>query len=256
MKRNHMWLILVFVLAAGLAVSLYFNYGLYRRGRFYYVQMNGVHIDPLGLSHFPTAESQPVRLREEQQLVVFYGDSRAASWQPPAGLEERFRFMNRGVHGETAVQSALRFPYHARPLEPDIVIVQVGINDLKTLPLFPQEQEQIIAHCKESLTQIVAQARELGATVILMTIFPQGEVPLDRRIVWSPAVAASVEEVNRYIYSLAGEGVIVLDTVPILANEEGKVQEAYRYDLLHLNEAGYAALNVELARVLADLPAE
>jgi lysophospholipase L1-like esterase len=248
-----MWLTLVIFLLAVLAVSLYFNYDLYRRSRHYYVQLNGVHVDPLGLSHFPTAESQPVRLREGQQLVLFFGDSRAAEWEVPAGLDERFRFMNRGVHGETAVQAALRFPYHARPMEPDIVVVQVGINDLKTLPLFPQQQTEIIVNCKSSLEQIVAQAREVGATVILTTIFPQGDVPLDRRIVWSPAVAEGINEVNDYIHSLAGEDVIVFDTVPILTDEEGKVREVYRFDLLHLNEVGYTALNAELVHVLAAL---
>jgi lysophospholipase L1-like esterase len=256
MNKKRMWLILLFFLAAVLAVSLYFNYDLYKRSRFYYVQLNGVHIDPLGLSHFPTATSQPVRLREGQQLVLFYGDSRAAAWQPPAGLDEQFRFMNRAVHGETAVQAALRFPYHARPMQPDILIVQVGANDLKTLPLFPRQQEQIIANLKDSLQQIVAQAHELGATVILTTVFPVGEVPLDRRIVWSPAVEDGLNEVNDFIHSLAGEGVIVMDTVPILAGENGRVRAEYSFDLLHLNESGYAALNGELAQVLATAAGE
>jgi lysophospholipase L1-like esterase len=207
----------------------------------------------LGLSHFPTATSQPVRLQEGQQLVLFFGDSRAAEWDAPAGLNEHFRFMNRGVHGETAVQAAARFPYHVRPMQPDVLIVQVGGNDLKTLPLFPQQQEQIIANCKSSLEQIVAQAREMGATVILTTVFPLGEVPLERRIVWSPAVGESISEINGFIQSLEGEGVVVLDTVPILVNEDGRVRQAYSRDLLHLNEAGYAALNGELMEVLAAL---
>jgi lysophospholipase L1-like esterase len=256
MTQKRMWVILVLLLAAGLAVSLYFNYDLYRRSRHYYVQLNGVHIDPLGLSHFPTAESQPVRLRAGQQLVVFYGDSRAAEWEAPAGLSERFRFMNRAVHGETAVQAALRFPYHARPMEPDILIVQVGANDLKTIPLFPQQEEQIIANCKDSLARIVAQARAMGAMVVLTTVFPLGQVPPERYIVWSPEVAEGINEVNAFIHSLAGEGVVVMDAGPILVDGDGRVRAEYSFDLLHLNEAGYMALNVELARVLADLPAE
>jgi hypothetical protein len=44
-----------------------------------------------------------------------------------------------------------------------------------------------------------------------------------------------------------------MDTVPVLANEAGKVRPEYSFDLLHLNEAGYAALNMELERLLTTL---
>lgn len=253
MTRTRLWLILVILLSAALLVSLFFNVTLYRRSRFYYVQLNGVHLDPLGLSRFSTATRQPVRLQEGQQLAVFFGDSRAAEWKPPVGFDEQYRFVNRGIGGETSVQAAARYPYHVRPLQPDLLIVQVGANDLKSIPLFPHLEELILTNLKNSLQQIVSQAQDQGATVILTTIFPLGEVPLERRIVWSADVAEGLEGVNDYIHSLASDSVIIMDTVPVLANESGQVRPEYSLDLLHLNETGYAALNIELEKVLTEV---
>lgn len=38
---------------------------------------------------------------------------------------------------QTSAQVVWRFAEHIAPLQPDKIILQVGINDLKTIPLFP-----------------------------------------------------------------------------------------------------------------------
>jgi lysophospholipase L1-like esterase len=45
-----------------------------------------------------------------------------------------FSFVNRGINTQTSAQVLGRFDKHVVPLHPNIVIVQVGINDLKTIP--------------------------------------------------------------------------------------------------------------------------
>ena len=87
----------------------------------------------------------------------------------------------------------------------------------------------------------------------MTTIFPVGDVPIERRPFWSDEVASAVSEVNAYIRSLEGEQVIIFDTCSILADDEGITRPEYSVDLLHLNAAGYKALNHELARILATL---
>ncbi|MGF1522456.1 MAG: SGNH/GDSL hydrolase family protein [Leptolyngbyaceae cyanobacterium] len=154
-----------------------------------------------------------------------------------------------------AIQVAQRFDHHVRPLQPDAVIVQVGINDLKAIGLFPGRREAIIAACKAHIQQIVEDSTAIGATVILTTIFPTGAVPLERQPFWSDAIAEAVVEVNNYLFTLANEQVIVLDTFTVLANSQGQVLPKYSRDELHLNAQGYAVLNDELVRLLnAHLP--
>ena len=60
----------------------------------------------------------------------------------------------------------------------------------------------------------------------------------------------AVNEVNSYLRTLGGEGVVILDTEPILTGERGIVRRAYSHDLLHLTELGYQALNEALVPAL------
>jgi lysophospholipase L1-like esterase len=165
----------------------------------------------------------------------------------------RFEFYNRGIGNQTSAQVVARFQEHVTPLQPDLIIIQVGVNDLKTIPIFPERREEIVANCKANIEQLVNQSLELDAIVVLTTIFPLGEVPLERRLFWSEDVAVAIDEVNEFISSLKQEEVLVLNTGMVLADEEGEVRKAYSRDLLHLTETGYEALNEELVIVLRDV---
>jgi lysophospholipase L1-like esterase len=228
-----------------LLVSLGLNGVLLRASRDYYQQLNAIRLAPLGLSHYPL-DADPL---PGSRNVVFFGDSRAAEWPAPEGLEG-WTFANRGIHNQTSAEVLHRFDAHVAPLEPDVVVIQVGINDLKAIPLFPGQRAEIVANCQANIAQIVARSRELGATVILTTLFPLGKVPLERRLFWSGEIEEAQEEVNDFLHTLAGEGIIVLDTAPILADGQGVLRRKYSRDLLHLTEAGYQALNAALVPVL------
>lgn len=178
--------------------------------------------------------------------VVLYGDSRASDWPPPPGLD-RFRFINRGTAAQTSAQALGRFEEDVAPLAPDVVVVQVGINDLSAIPLFPNRAEAIVAACAGNIEALVDRA---GATVILTTIFPLGDVPPERRLFSSAGMGEAVAEVNEHLLTLEGEGVLLMDTAAVLANERGRVRAAYSEDLLHLTPAGYEALNEVLERIL------
>jgi lysophospholipase L1-like esterase len=145
-----------------------------------------------------------------------------------------------------------RFDQHVLPLHPKIIIVQVGINELKTIPLFPHRKDAIISNCKANIQQIVARSVNSGATVILTTIFPIGPVPLTRQLFWSPAIAQAVLEVNAYISSLKANNILILDAYSLLV-EKGQVKSNYVRDTLHLNERGYKVLNQELTKILSTL---
>ena len=86
--------------------------------------------------------------------------------------------------------------------------------------------------------------------MILTTIFPVGEVPLERRLFWSPDVAMAVTTVNEFIKLQQGEGVTILDSA-VLEDKNGTIRNEYSLDMLHLTAAGYTALNGQLEPVLA-----
>lgn len=244
-------LVIISLLTILLLGSIALNCLLYQRGKQYYLQLNETRLDPLGLHFYNTASDQQSLTNPELTTVVFFGDSRAANWPSPD--LNQFEFINRGIGSQTSEQAVGRFGYHVKPLAPQVVVIQIGINDVKTVPLFPERQEAIIANCKENIRRLVAWSTDLGAVVIVTSIFPVGQAPLERRLFWSDEVGLAVDEVNAFIHSLRGEHVLVFDAFSLLVGEGGRIRPEYSRDLLHLNAAGYERLNAELVPVLESL---
>jgi lysophospholipase L1-like esterase len=128
--------------------------------------------------------------------------------------------------------------------------VQVCINDLKVIPLVPDQYQAIVDNCVGNLRQIIDSARAINATVILTTVFPVGTVPFERQAVWSDAVAQSVRDVNMVLQTLVADDVILFDAYAVLVGADGLIQPGYAEDDLHLNADGYAALNTAFVNIL------
>jgi lysophospholipase L1-like esterase len=205
------------------------------QGKSFYQQLQVQRLDPLGLR-----QTQPFTGGSNPSMV-FYGDSRMAEWPQPPWLPEPV--VNLGIPGQTTRQILDRFDPQLAPLRPKVVVIHAGINDLKTIPLFPQEEARIVQDCRANLQQMVERSRALGAQVVITTISPAGKLPLHRRPFWSRRVDAAIQQVNQSIHSWAGEGVLVLDTAEALSDRDGRLVPAYSRDFLHLTPEGYAQLN-------------
>ena len=250
MTSNKPPILLTLLVLALLGSSIFMNFLLFNRGKQYYLELNLTRLDPLGWNAYPLDSNPPPKTNSKVRLV-FFGDSRAASWLSPD--MEGYEFINRGIGSQTSIQTLQRFDQHIQPLQPDVVLIQVGVNDLKTIPLFPKRKELTIADCKTNIQKIVEQSKALGAVVILTPILPVGEIPLERQPFWSDDVNLAIEEVNTYIKSLASENVIIFDPFSILLDEKGVVKREYSKDELHLNEKGYEVLNQEFIQFLNSL---
>lgn len=203
--------------------------------------------DPYGLKTYPVNPDLSNR-NLNKPLVVFFGDSRTVDWPDIPNIP--FEFINRGIYGQTTEQVLGRLSAHVGSLSPQIVVVQVGVNDLADLATFPNATRNIINNCKQNIQKIVDRlAKEIKATVILTTIFPTGE---DQLLVWTEEADRAIIEVNQFIKSLKSDRVIILDSADLLADEQGKVRPIYSRDLLHLNKQGYKMLNEELLKILTN----
>ncbi|MBD1914051.1 GDSL-type esterase/lipase family protein [Leptolyngbya sp. FACHB-8] len=242
-KLSILWNALILLVLGSLA---FLNVVLFNQAKKYYLEVNQTRLDPLGLNYYPVdfegTADQP------EPRVVFLGDSRAENWPPPD--INGYEFVNRGISSQTSTQVVQRFSPHVRSLNPDIVIIQVGVNDLKTVTLFPKSRESIVHNTKANIERIVNESHSLGAAVIVTTIFPVGEVPLQRRPFWSDDISQAIDDVNAYIKTLADEQTVVFDTFPLLADGRGVLRAEYRSDELHLNAQGYAVLNAELSKLI------
>ena len=251
MKSNWLPLVAVVLVAVVFVASIGLNLLLFRRTRGYYRELNEVRLDPLGLSYYAAGGDPQLKAPADRTTVVFLGDARAADWSAPD--LKQFKFVNWGLGSQTSAQVGQRFADQVKRLQPHIVVVQVGIVDLKTILVFPERKASIVGNCKTNIQRIVEQSVNSGAQVVLTTVFPLGQVPLKRRLFWSDDVAAAIEDVNKFITSLRSENVAILDTAPVLTGRDGKINPDYTTDFLHLNAKGYAALNAELARILTSM---
>ncbi|MFM7887107.1 MAG: SGNH/GDSL hydrolase family protein [Pseudanabaena sp.] len=203
--------------------------------------------DPYELKTYPVNPDLSKR-NLNKPLVVFFGDSRTVDWPEIPNIP--FEFINRGINGQTTEQVLGRLSAHVGSLSPQIVVVQVGVNDLADLATLPNAPRNIINTCKQNIQKIVDRlAKEVKATVILTTIFPAGE---SQSLRWPEEADRAIIEVNQFIKSLKSDRVIILDAAALLADERGKVRQIYSRDLLHLNKRGYTMLNEELLKILAN----
>lgn len=231
------------VLLASLAV----NAALWQAASGFYLDVQALRLQPLEEDRVRASNLQPAT--PGRRLWVFHGDSRAAAWPAPA--LEGHEFRNLGVGGQTSAQVLQRVSSQLLPLRPDVVVLQVGINDLKTIALFPDRRDSIVADLGSNIDRIVDAARGIGAQVVLTTIFPRSaRLDLARRPFWSDDVDQAVTELNRRIASRAGPGVTVFDAATILSDDHGQVRAELARDLLHLLPPGYDLLNQALLRQL------
>ncbi|MFO7679636.1 MAG: SGNH/GDSL hydrolase family protein [Chloroflexota bacterium] len=248
MNLDTRWAALTAVLLLLLLISAGLNVVLLKQARHAMRQWALTALDPVGLR---SVEEQTMRGETAQKTVLFFGDSRAVSWTPPemAGVN----FVNRGVNGNTSEQALARFAAHVTPLQPDVLVAQVCVNDLRAIPVLPGQKSEITARCMENIDEMVKRVKEGETAVILTTIFPVQPPPPLERMYWSHDVVTAIETVNDHIRSLAGENVVVLDAHALLADEQGFLRDDYAADNLHLNAAGYRRLNEAFAPLLQEL---
>ena len=222
------------ILALLLIGSLGANLFLGRKAMHYYTLLNALRLDPLELRSYSTQE--PISTKKR---VVMLGDSRVLVW--PSIDSEYFTVYNRGIHGQTSIQVRDRFITHVQGIQPDIVVLQVGMNDLKTIGLFPERKEKILEDCKQNIRILTEKIHGLGAQLILTTTIPAGPIPLIRRPVWSDDIDIAVQDLNQYIKGFNQDGVYIFDTATL-------VNETQYLDALHLEKEAYKVLNHHLEK--------
>jgi lysophospholipase L1-like esterase len=218
----------------------------------YYRQSNDVRLDPAGLRVYADERAAPPP-PSDRPVLLFYGDSRALMWTAPSSLPD-WTIVDRGVGHQTTAQILLRFDADVPRLHPAVIVLEAGVNDLKAIASFPERRAEIIATCEENLARLVARSRDLGATVILITVFAIGDVSLVRRPMWSDDVAVAVREVNVRVRKMAADKVVVFDADPVLDDARDKIRPPFQYDFIHISPAGYAALNEKLVPIVRGLP--
>ena len=236
------------VLGLIFVTSLFLNVLLFYIARRYFARAKLSEIFPS--HHHQYAATNLALPMKTQKRIVLFGDSRIQEWSPLPHFD-RFEFINRGIGGETTAQNKLRFEQDILELEPDMVILQVGINDLTALGVEPKLYDLITEHCQSNLQQMVDRLLANKIGVIFLTLIPPAEPELARRFIWSSKVQQAVAEINQYWLSLPmAECLYIVDAEAALKNENGQWHAGVNRDSLHFTSEGYRYLNETVVSVL------
>lgn len=175
--------------------------------------------------------------------VVFMGDSITELWlreQPAFFTGDR---IDRGIGGQTTTQMVARFRADVLALEPRIVHIMAGTNDIAGNG-GPTSLDRIEANFRT----MVELAQAHGIEVVLGSVLPA------QRFDWRPGVdpAEMIAALNERLRKLAADkGLVYADYYSTLDNGEGGLSKEHAEDGVHPTPAGYAAMRPIAERALA-----
>jgi len=171
-----------------------------------------------------------------EKRVVFMGDSITDAWKisGPDGSFPGKPYINRGISGQTTPQMLVRFRQDVIDLDPSVVAILAGTNDLagNTGPMTLEETE-------ENLESMADLATANGIKVVLCSILPAYAYP------WSPGIepAPKIATLNQWIKSYAAEkGYTYVDYYSAMKDDRGGLPPALSKDGVHPSPAGYAIM--------------
>jgi lysophospholipase L1-like esterase len=170
--------------------------------------------------------------------VVFMGNSITEGWiqMRPEFFNNR-DYINRGIGGQTTPQMLLRFREDVINLNPSVVIILAGTNDIAGNSGYIS-LESIIDNIK-SMSEI---ANANGIKVIISSILPAIDYP------WKPGLdpAPKINKINKALKVFSEENnFIYLDYYAAMVDDKGglKVPEyTSANDLVHPNKNGYLVM--------------
>lgn len=171
-----------------------------------------------------------------QPRVVFFGDSITEGW----GREGSDTFfpgkgwLNRGISGQTTAQMLVRFPQDVLALEPQVVVILAGTNDIAG-NTGPSTQAMI----EDNLHAMVDLAHARGIRVVLASVLPVSEYPWMPGIAPAPKVRALNIALKRYADA---KQLVYLDYYTPMANAAGGLDPQLAEDGVHPTAKGYAVM--------------
>jgi len=178
---------------------------------------------------------------KNEDRVVFMGDSITDAWDDPkyGGFFPGKPYIDRGISGQTTPQMLIRFRPDVISLQPRIVVILAGTNDIagNTGPMTLQA-------IQDNLTSMFDLAHANGIRVVFASVLPISDYeknkdgqPIIRSKQRPPEQITSLNDwMKKYA---AAHGGIYLDYFSAMADDKGFLKEELSEDGLHPNQKGY-----------------
>ena len=174
-----------------------------------------------------------------ENRVVFFGDSITDIWH----LEEYFPgkpYVNRGIGGQTTPQMLVRFRQDVIDLQPKVVIILAGTNDIagNTGPMRLEDIEANYA----SLAEL---ARVHNIKVIYCSVLPVHNYTPRSQDFFAQRSPEKILALNRWLKDYCGAAAnscSYLDYFSALVDDKGLMKKDLADDGLHPNAAGFKVM--------------
>ena len=171
-----------------------------------------------------------------ERRVVFIGDSITDLWDLAAAFPGK-PYVNRGIGSQVTAQMLLRFEYDVVALQPSVVVILGGVNDVTGF-LQLESAAGIVTNI-EAMADI---ANRHGIDVVLCSILPVTDTPAADYVV-AERKPELLREVNARLRALAAaRGYAYADYASVLADPDGRLRADLTHDGVHPLAAGYALM--------------
>lgn len=173
-------------------------------------------------------------LKPDSSRVIFMGDSITEGWGKEPFFATNPHYLDRGISGQTALQMLVRFEADVIALEPKLVHIMAGTNDVAENG-GPETDEEI----EGAIRSMVELSLAHHIKVVLASIPPAADFP------WRPGLkpARRIRRLNTWIESYArAAGVGYVNYWPALATRAGAMKAGLSPDGVHPNSEGYRAM--------------
>ena len=179
--------------------------------------------DPNSLGRYADANTKLLP-EAKTPRVIFLGDAVTDSWR----LNEYFTgrdFVNRGIAGQTTSQMLARFRQDVLALNPKIVVILGGMNDLANGAAANQ--------IEDNLAMMGDLAKAHGIKVVFASLTPGKNAPPD-----------TVKAINSWLQTLCLSGGFAwMDYYSVLADPMGRLQTQLSDDGSNPNAKGYRVMS-------------
>ena len=193
------------------------------------------------LARYHDANSKTAGPSRNQDRVVFMGDSITDSWQSPkyGGFFPGKPYVDRGISGQTTPQMLIRFRPDVIALQPKVVVILAGTNDIagNTGPMTLQAIE-------DNLTSMFDLAHANGIRVVFASLLPISDYEKNKD--GQPIIRSKqrppeqITALNAWMKTYAtAHGGVYLDYFSAMADDKGFLKEELSEDGLHPNRKGY-----------------
>ena len=193
-----------------------------------------MHLDWARMNYF-NDQNKAVDLVKNDGRVVFMGNSIIQGWtQYMPEMFDNQTYINRGIGGQTTPQMLLRFRQDVINLQPKLVVILAGTNDIAgNTPL--KDLETVAGH----LFSMADLAFAHDIKVILCSVVPAADYPWRKGKTPDTKIPQLNQMIQDYCYENDAH---YLDYFSAMTDGKNGLIESYGFDGVHPNEYGYKVM--------------